>query len=118
MAKLNILQNIGVIVCVLLIIITFTMSCNTENISKNQYPYTHSEKVEKFGNGALQSLYSNDGMQDIYLTLENDPKYYDPYKYWRGVPWDIPTRNLDRVTFYPYLYENYVDRYGTLYPYW
>jgi hypothetical protein len=72
---------------------------------------------EKFG--ALQSLYSNDGPQDAYLTIENDPNlYYDPYGYWRGVTWDLPTRNLSTISYYPYLYERYIDRYGTLYPYW
>jgi hypothetical protein len=68
--------------------------------------------------GALQSLYSNDGIQDRYLTLENDAQYYDPYQYWRGIPWNLPTRGLDKLVFYPYLYENFVDRYGVLYPYW
>jgi len=69
--------------------------------------------------GALQSLYSNDGPQDAYLTIENDPSlYYDPYGYWRGVTWDLPTRNLSTISYYPYLYERYIDRYGTLYPYW
>ena len=68
--------------------------------------------------GALQSLYSNDGIQDQYLTIENDPRYFDPYRYWRGIPWNLPTRDLNRVGFYPYLYEHYVDRYGVLYPYW
>lgn len=71
--------------------------------------------------GALQSLYSNDGIQDAYLTLENDPddpNNHDPYAYWRGVTWNLPTRNLNRIMFYPYLYENYIDRYGKLYPYW
>lgn len=71
--------------------------------------------------GALQSLYSNDGIEDAYLTIENDPDnpaYHDPYAYWRGVTWNLPTRNLNRIMFYPYLYESYVDRYGKLYPYW
>lgn len=69
--------------------------------------------------GALQSLYSNDGIQDYYLTLENaTPAMFDPYKYWRGVPWDLPTRNLNNLVFYPYLYEYQIDRYGKLYPYW
>lgn len=71
--------------------------------------------------GALQSLYSNDGIQDAYLTIENDPDnptIYDPYAYWRGVAWDLPTRNLNRMVYYPYLYENYIDRYGRVYPYW
>jgi len=76
-----------------------------------------SYKNETFG--ALQSLYSNDGPQDAYLTIENDPYlYYDPYGYWRGVTWNLPTRDLDVTTFYPYLYERYIDRYGTVYPYW
>jgi len=73
------------------------------------------------GLGALQSLYSNDGIQDAYLTLENDPDnpfYQDPYGYWRDVTWDLPTRNLHRVIFYPYLYEYQVDRYGVVWPYW
>ena len=69
--------------------------------------------------GALQSLYSNDGIQDYYLTIENaNPEIFDPYKYWRGVPWDLPTRNLNSLVFYPYLYEYQIDRYGKLYPYW
>lgn len=72
---------------------------------------------EKFG--ALQSLYSNDGPQDAYLTVENDPNlFYDPYGYWRGVTWNLPTRNLNVITYYPYLYERQIDRYGTLSPYW
>lgn len=93
-------------------------------------------EAEKF-NGALQSLYSNDGIQDIHLTVNNDdPSYggwagnsyggswggygwgHNPYRYWRGMPWYLPTRNLSRVTFYPYLYEYYLDRYGRFYPYW
>lgn len=68
--------------------------------------------------GALQSLYSNDGIQDLHLTVHNDRGYYDPYRYWRGIPWNLPTRNLNRIVFYPYLYEYYVDRYARLYPYW
>lgn len=70
-------------------------------------------------NGALQSLYSNDGIQDSYLTVNDDDKLeYDGYRYWRGVPWDLPTRNLDRIVYYPYLYEYHIDRYGRSYPYW
>jgi hypothetical protein len=68
--------------------------------------------------GALQSLYSNDGIQDAYLTNEQDGIYYDPYKYWRGVPWDLPTRNLNKMSYYPYLHEYHLDRYAMLYPYW
>lgn len=68
--------------------------------------------------GALQSLYSNDGIQDAYLTTDNDGIYTDAYKYWRGVPWDLPTRNLGTLESYPYLYEYHLDRYAMLYPYW
>jgi hypothetical protein len=93
------------------------------------------DEEENF-NGALQSLYSNDGIQDIHLTVNNDNTGwggwgnnwggsrggygwgYDPYRYWRGIPWNLPTRNLSRVTYYPYLYEYYLDRYGRFYPYW
>lgn len=74
--------------------------------------------TEKF-QGALQSLYSNDGIQDDHLTIPPAERYYyDPYKYWRGLPWNLPTRNLDRIFFYPYLYEYNIDRYARLYPYW
>jgi hypothetical protein len=79
------------------------------------------DKITRERFGALQSLYSNDGIQDAYLTVENDPDnptIYDPYAYWRGVAWDLPTRNLNRMVYYPYLYENYIDRYGRVYPYW
>lgn len=71
---------------------------------------------EKFG--ALQSLYSNDGIQDAYLTKPVDRGYYDPYKYWRGIPWHLPTRNLQKIVYYPYLYEYNVDRYSRPWPYW
>ena len=99
-------------------------------------PEMTEEEAESF-NGALQSLYSNDGIQDIHLTVNNDNagwggwnNYnwggswggygwgYDPYRYWRGLPWYLPTRNLSRVAYYPYLYEYYLDRYGRFYPYW
>ncbi len=66
--------------------------------------------------GALQSLYSNDGIQDQNLTT--DDSYFDPYKYWRSVPWNLPTRNLNQMVFYPFLYENIIDRYGVVWPYW
>jgi len=75
------------------------------------------DNVENFG--ALQSLYSNDGIQDQYLTIDTSSRgHYRPYKYWDRYPWNLPTRNLNRVVFYPYMYEYYFDRYGTLYPYW
>lgn len=94
----------GLAIVVIILLLTTT---TTTNMYDN----------EKFG--ALQSLYSNDGPQDAYLTIENDPNlFYDPYGYWRGVTWDLPTRNLNVVTYYPYLYERQIDRYGTLSPYW
>ena len=74
--------------------------------------------AEEHYDGALQSLYSNDGIQDAYLTIENDRTQYDPYKYWRGISWDLPTRNLNTLIYYPYLYEYYIDKYGVLWPYW
>jgi hypothetical protein len=100
-----------------------------EEIRKN----INNKDVETFGgNGALQSLYSNDGIQDLYLTVNNDNTDWsgwsdynwgdelsaDPYRYWRGLPWYLPTRNLTQVTYYPYLYEYNIDRYGRFYPYW
>lgn len=85
--------------------------------SSNKIPSNTISKSEHFG--ALQSLYSNDGPQDAYLTIENDPAfYYDPYGYWRGVTWNLPTRNLSTVSYSPYLYERYIDRYNTFFPYW
>jgi len=101
--------TLGIIIFAVIISLIFTDMCDTKNINN----------TENFG--ALQSLYSNDGIQDAYLTIENDqddPAYHDPYAYWRGVTWNLPTRNLNRIMFYPYLYEYYVDRYGKLYPYW
>ena len=86
------------------------------------------------GNGALESLHSNHGIQDIHLTVNNDNSSWDdwswgglwggygwgynPYRYWRGVPWYLPTRNLSRVGYYPYTYDYNLDRYGRYYPYW
>lgn len=88
-------------------------------IEKYDYSDITYNKENKENFGALQSLYSNDGAQDAYLTVENDPDLnYDPYGYWRPVMWDLPTRNLTSVAYYPYLYERHIDRYGTMYPYW
>jgi hypothetical protein len=98
--------------------------CDATNKSGNDTD----KEAENF-NGALQSLYSNDGIQDIHLTVNNGSWNdggswggygwgYNPYRYWRGMPWHLPTRNLNRVAYYPYLYEYYLDRYGRFYPYW
>lgn len=111
----------------------FFWMCGCESEKKTN----KSEEQDENFDGALQSLYSNDGIQDTYLTINNDNNGwggwndysyggswggygwgYDPYRYWRGVPWYLPTRNLSRVSFYPYLYEYYLDRYGRFYPYW
>ena len=103
---------------------------NEKNDLNNLNNLNKTDDVEGYSNGALQSLYANDGIQDINLTVNNDngwgygghyPGYglgYDGYRYWRGVPWYLPTRNLHRVSYYPYLYEYYLDRYGRFYPYW
>jgi hypothetical protein len=98
-----------IIILLLVLIIVGTKIC--ENISNEGFK-------ESF-NGALQSLYSNDGIQDENLTLpsENSP-HFDAYRYWRDLPWNLPTRDLDRVYFYPYLYEYNIDRYARMYPYW
>ncbi len=73
--------------------------------------------LEQFG--GLQSLYSNDGIQDIHLTVNNvNDRYghlYNPYM-WR-YPWYLPTRGM-----YPYYYpqvgDYFFDRYGVSYPYY
>lgn len=83
----------------------------------NNYHNNRSHDYETF-NGALQSLYSNDGIQDAHITVQENDCKYDPYSYWRGVPWYLPTRNLKRRIFYPYLYEYNIDRYSRIYPYW
>jgi hypothetical protein len=70
-----------------------------------------SQKIENFG--ALQSLYSNTGVQDIHLTVENDPYLYgDPYYNLRHVPWNLPTRNMHRRGFPPVIYYDIIDRYN------
>lgn len=71
--------------------------------------------------GALQSLYANDGIQDTYLTIEDDdnPNKYDKYSHWEDSIWDLPTRNLFVGSYNPTTHDdNYVDRYATSYPYW
>jgi hypothetical protein len=103
------------VLTILLIVVSFVLE-----YAVNEYYISDCNKLNKISEkfGALQSLYSNDGIQDTNLTIPNDRGYYDPYKYWRGVAWNLPTRNLDRLVFYPYLYEYNVDRYARLYPYW
>jgi hypothetical protein len=106
--KLNINDILVIIACIILFVFAI-----------NYIMYDPMIESENFG--ALQSLYSNDGIQDAYLTIENDPddpSNYDPYAYWRGVTWDLPTRNLNKMYYYPTQYDNFVDRYSTSYPYW
>jgi hypothetical protein len=68
------------------------------------------KNVEPFG--VYDSLYSNTGIQDIHLTVENRRGMLDPYYRWRGIPFWLPTRTLNNFLFYPHMYDYYVDRYG------
>tara|TARA_Y100000780_G_C13643472_1_gene401549 strand:- start:174 stop:464 length:291 start_codon:yes stop_codon:yes gene_type:complete len=68
--------------------------------------------------GALSSLYSNDGIQDRYLTIDNDKYEKDNYSYWRNHEFHLPTRNLERHSFYPYTYSYNPDRYQRDYALW
>ena len=134
-------MDILVIIIVILAIITILDICGYSISRLYEWIYGYDEQyvhntnnINKEEFGALQSLYSNDGIQDTHLTINSDSghgwghgwggywgKYdvgYNPFRYWRGVPWNLPTRNLSRVSFYPYLYEYYLDRYGRFYPYW
>ena len=104
-----------VLILIILIITCFIMSQSDSDSSSGSEGYKKNKK-NKEDFGALQSLYSNDGIQDQYLTTSDS--YFDPYKYWRSVPWNLPTRNLNEMVFYPFLYENIIDRYGVVYPYW
>lgn len=69
--------------------------------------------------GGLQSLYSNDGIQDIHLTVNNvNDRYgygYNP-NMWR-YPWYLPTRGMYPY-YYPYMGDYFFNRYGVLYPYY
>jgi len=63
---------------------------------------------EEHYNGALQSLYSNRGLQDTYLT-NTDPYDMLIQDY---MPWDLPTRQLNRIIFYPISYNGtYLNKY-------
>lgn len=97
------------ITIIMIVVITFNYyNCN----------YKNRENEEKFS-GALQSLYSNDGIQDRYLTVNNEINCHNDYAFWdEEIVWNLPTRNLTREVFYPYLYEYHVDRYSMPYPYW
>lgn len=89
-------------------IVVYLVLMDMDNKSCKSNDFIHQlSDTEKFG--ALQSLYSNDGIEDAYLTIENDPDdpvNHDPYAYWRGLTWNLPTRNLNGIISYPYLYES------------
>jgi hypothetical protein len=75
--------------------------------------------------GALQSLYSNDGIQDTHLTInQHTPKLvsttgqFDDHDKWQDFPWHTQTRNLYRISVNPSHYEYYPDRYSKFSPYW
>jgi hypothetical protein len=70
---------------------------------------------ENYSSGGLTSLYSNYGIQDRYLTIPDDANYI----YRERFPWYLPTRGLESMSYYPYLYEFQMDRYAIPgYPYW
>jgi hypothetical protein len=107
----------------LIIIIAIVYQTYSDDIYNwNKAP--HKIDSEESFNGALQSLYSNDGIQDTHLTINSDREYggplngYDRYRYWRGIPWNLPTRNLNRLTYNPYRYNYRRNRYRKLNPYW
>lgn len=119
------MNNLTIIVLIIVVAVLFQI------YSSDVYKALNIENFD----GALQSLYSNDGIQDTHLTINSESGYnyggygmgsdwggkghgYDGYRYWRGIPWNLPTRNLNRTTFYPYRYDYHLDRYGRNYPYW
>lgn len=55
--------------------------------------------------GALDSLYSNDGIQDKYLTGNHYDKFLDDgfSAFW------MPTRSLNRVVFYPHHFDMNIE---------
>ena len=114
----NMCDNVMIIVALFLILsIVYILSYDLLfcHWSMNVHKSKNNKKTnENFG--ALQSLYSNDGPQDAYLTIENDSnENYDQYEYLRNNTWNIPTRNLGTIVSYPYLYEKNTDMYETLY---
>ena len=86
-------------------------------VVKSIYDSNFVQNFEHYG--GLQSLYSNDGIQDIHLTVNNvSDRYgygYNPYM-WR-YPWYLPTRGMYSY-YYPYMGDYFFDRYGILYPYY
>jgi hypothetical protein len=72
------------------------------------YYFLTFKPVQEHYNGALQSLYSNRGIQDTYLT-NTDPNDMLIQDY---MPWDLPTRQLNRIIFYPISYNGtYLNKY-------
>lgn len=68
--------------------------------------------------GALSSLYSNDGIQDTHLTIDDDKYEKNNYSYWRNHEFNLPTRSLERYSFYPYNFSYNPDRYQRNYSLW
>ena len=98
-----------IVLIIILLILTFLIQPIIDSCNRSY--------LESFcggSGGACVSLESNYGPMDNYLTEKTDRGYYDPYKYWNGLPMNLPTRNLEKRVFYPYLYEYNVDRYARL----
>lgn len=100
------MMNIYLLVIVIIII---TLALIFVGLEKKVY------EIDRENFGALQSLYSNDGIQDKHLTINSNE---NNFKYWGKYPWNLPTRNLNKTVFYPYLYEYHIDRYANIWPYW
>lgn len=114
---------------VLILLMMFAYSDEIEKNGRYLFSYVTSAFSYIFGcddsegfSGGLQSLYSNHGLQDIHLTVNNDSGYgygYGyPYSYWGGYPWHLGTRNFYRYSHYPYLYGYVHNRYRGWWPYW
>ena len=105
-----------------IILLMFVIILLNENSIKTNDRYDDKEKFI----GALDSLYSNYGAQDRYLTGNRVLGMCDelgcplnPYDYlgkWNWVPWNIPTRTNNKLIFYPYAYQYFVDQMGKFYP--
>lgn len=94
------------------------------------YVWMYSTASENFG--ALESLYSNYGLEDEYISIEDGcdgdvctikrrhNHRYPNYRYTplNRYPWYMPTRGLVRVPYYPYFYGNYyLDMFGRRVPF-
>lgn len=118
-------MNILYILISVIALILLLLLLNEKMIIKNKNKNENESKNENFI-GALDSLYSNYGAQDRYLTGNrvlgicdelgcslNPNNYFDQ---WNWTPWNIPTRNLNKLIFYPYAYQYFIDQMGKYYP--